>query len=177
MSAFCWQTLQKSLSKSVRFENTDEISIWLMLSFYETKITKMELSTLLSRHTPTGGMMDMYLINLIWFCSPIKISHFLTFPSTLLIITKMFWICSTRWDCFLICIFKAVTLFWHKTSWPVMLKWYNSIMLCWIKQWSLIICDLAEYFMRYFQPHRKSVKCHCTDLVAVSRCFVWVRVT
>lgn len=65
MSAFCWQTLQKSLSKSVRFENTDEISIWLMLSFYETKITKMELSTLLSRHTPTGGMMDMYLINLI----------------------------------------------------------------------------------------------------------------
>lgn len=65
MSAFCWQTLQKSLSESVRFENTDEISTWLMLSFYETEITKMEFSTLLSRHTLTEGGMDLCLICLI----------------------------------------------------------------------------------------------------------------
>lgn len=64
MSAFCWQTLQKSLSESVRFEHTDEISTWLMLSFYETVITKMELSALPPRHTPTEGVMDMYLIYL-----------------------------------------------------------------------------------------------------------------
>lgn len=64
MSAFCWQTLQKSLSESVRFEHIDEISTWLVLSFYEMEITKMELSTLPSRHTPTEGAMDMYLIYL-----------------------------------------------------------------------------------------------------------------
>lgn len=63
MSAFCCQTLQKSLSESVRFENTDEISIWLMLSFYETEITKMEFSSLLSRHTLTEGAVDMYLFD------------------------------------------------------------------------------------------------------------------
>lgn len=56
MSAFCWQTLQKSLSKSVRFENTDEISTWLMLFFYETEITKNGVfNSPLQTHTHRGS--------------------------------------------------------------------------------------------------------------------------
>lgn len=56
MSAFCWQTLQKSLSKSVRFENTDEISTWLMLFFYETEIRKNRVfNSPLQTHTHRGS--------------------------------------------------------------------------------------------------------------------------
>lgn len=52
----------------------DEISTWLMLSFYKTEISKIEFSTLLSRHTPTDGGMDLYLICLILFCSLINLT-------------------------------------------------------------------------------------------------------
>lgn len=165
MSAFCWQTLQKSLSKSVRFENTDEISTWLMLFFHETEITKNGVfNSPPQTNTQRGSDRHVFdLFDLILFSDRNLTLLNLSVYSAYYNQNTLNWLHMMG---------LLSHLHWHKTSWPAMLKWYNSIMLCWIKQQNLIICDLAEYFMRYFQPHRRSVKCHCTDLVTVSRFFV-----
>lgn len=180
MSAFCWQTLQKSLIKSVKmWEYGWDQHLAHAFLLQDRNIKNRVFNPPLQTHTHRwrdGLVFDLFdMICLIWFCSLINLTLLsISIYSAYNNQNNLNWLYMVGLLFHLHFLSSDFALIQNQlTSYVEVLQQH---LLCWIKTTEPNYPLFNWVFMRHFWLCKNRVNYHFSDLVAVSIFFVQVRV-